>query len=101
MAIAASVAAPLLHEGPLDWVCTGSGQMKLVQLDGSDEAGRGAALDCPNCLLLGPPPACPVPALTHANTHSLPSLPRQRGDHARFDAGPPPARGPPENSNPT
>lgn len=105
MAMAVALAAPLLHDGPLDLVCSGSGQMKLVQLGanaGNDgDADRPATLDCPNCLLLGPLPACLSTACTRANTNTTPALSEQRGDHASFDTGPPPARGPPENPNQT
>jgi hypothetical protein len=95
MAMAVALAAPLLHDGPLDLVCSGSGQMKLVQVGG--DADHPATLDCPNCLHLGPLPASQTPACNRATANTTPRLPEQCGDHASFDTGPPPARGPPEN----
>lgn len=96
MAMVAGMAAPLLHDGPLDLVCSGSGQMKLVQL--GDDADLAPTLDCPNCLLLGPLPTGLSPTGTRSNPDTTPRLPEQRGDHASFDTGPPPARGPPPES---
>lgn len=100
LAMAVAMAAPLLHEGPLDLVCAGSGQLKLVQLN-ADDGDHAPTLDCPNCLLLGPLPTDPSSACTRSNTNTTPRLPEQRGNHASFDTGPPPARGPPENPNQT
>lgn len=99
LAMAAAWAAPLIEHGRLDLVCSGSGQMRLVQLGDDDGAGGNAGspsgLDCPNCLLLGPlpspglwQPAMPLtgPGLADASRPPAPLT---------FRAAPPPARGPP------
>jgi hypothetical protein len=99
LAMAVAVAAPLLHDGPLQLVCSGSGQMKLLQTGDArpDGSGSNAGLDCPNCLLMGPLPgpmplcAEPVPGVAVAVEHALHS------PHV-FQATPPPARAPPLNS---
>lgn len=99
LAMAAALAAPLIEHGRLDLVCSGSGQMRLVQLDAGDaddgSSGRTAGLDCPNCLLLGPLPTpalwltTPRPAAARPAAGSVPARP------FAFNAAPPPARGPP------
>jgi hypothetical protein len=101
MAMAVAMAAPLLHDGPLDLVCSGSGQMKLVQLGDDPDLDSPATLDCPNCLLLGPLPDCATSSCSDANAHTTLRLSEQRAHPARFDTVPPPARGPPEYSTQT
>ncbi|OYU27578.1 MAG: hypothetical protein CFE41_09890 [Burkholderiales bacterium PBB2] len=99
LAMAAAWATPLIQHGRLDLVCSGSGQMRLVQL-GDDEgtagqAGSPSGLDCPNCLLLGPLPGPCLwqPALPLAGA-GLAASTRPSAPHT-FQAAPPPARGPP------
>jgi hypothetical protein len=59
--VVAAAAAPALHPQALDMVCAGSG-MKLVPADSGDgEAPRAAALDCPLCIVVAPPPAQVLP----------------------------------------
>jgi len=102
LAMAAALASPLITHGRLDLVCSGSGQMRLVQLDAGDADGGGSGspggasgLDCPNCLLLGPLPTpalwltTPRPAAAGPAACLVPPRPYA------FDAAPPPARGPP------
>ena len=99
LAMAAAWAAPLIQHGRLDLVCSGSGQMRLVQLDAeADDGDRGAnpaGLDCPNCLLLAPMPG---PCLWHAATPPAgpgPSGTARPPAPLTFQVAPPPARGPP------
>lgn len=108
MATAAALASPLIRHGRLDLVCTGSGQMRLVQVDGTNTDGAGEsapnpaqkpdhpyALDCPNCLLLGP---LPLPATWQARPglgNGGPPEPPLLCPPRAFHAAPPPARGPP------
>ncbi len=98
MAMAVAMAAPLLHDGPLELVCSGSGQMKLVQL-GDDVDPRGSngpsTLDCPNCLLLGPLPSCITQSCADSAVHTALRLPEQGLSPTSFRSAPPPARGPP------
>lgn len=95
MAMAAAIAAPLLHDGPLDLVCSGSGQMKLVQVGGAPDGAGANTLDCPNCLFVGPLPDCLSLNFSHRKTDNSLRLPEQRRDATLFDQPRPPARGPP------
>lgn len=104
MAMAVAMAAPLLQEGPLEWVCSGAGQMKLVQLadePGQDPMPGASTLDCPNCLLLVPLPDDAGPLRRLASAAAPQDRPERRLHPTLFDQARPPVRGPPENSTQT
>ena len=97
--LAVSVLSPWVRPVDLELVCSASGDMQLLPLNGEEPAAplhTQHLLDCPACLPLLAPPAVSV---------ALPVLPPLAGLAPRFarsrpkavqSAAPPPARGPPE-----
>jgi len=100
-ALGVAGAAPLMHAGRLDWVCSASGQAKLVQVGADADAQSDAALhatgtlQCPNCLLGGPLPTFAVPSQLSAPKTSRLPLPGSDASPPQLTSMPPPARGPP------
>lgn len=104
LALGVATAAPLVHPQPWVLVCSASGMVALVAVQGDEGAGGdGAAaasgphhtLDCALCLPGGaPPPAvAAVWATTPLRSHVL--LPVEAARIAALVGAPLPARGPP------
>jgi hypothetical protein len=96
LSLGAAIVAPFVHPQVVELVCTSLGAVKaVVHTDsGVEEQGMGH-LDCPLCLLAGPPPSLPVldlPAILPLG-HAVQAFPSAR--IAVATAGPLPARGPP------
>jgi hypothetical protein len=58
LSLVAAIASPIVHPQALELVCTSIGSLKVVVHtdSGAEEQGMGH-LDCPLCVLAGPPPA--------------------------------------------
>ncbi|WP_198088697.1 hypothetical protein [Variovorax sp. E3] len=91
-----AVASPIVHPQAMELVCSSAGTIKVIVQgeDGAVELGT-AAMDCPLCMVSGPPPATaqlklptPLPL-----GRALQSIPAAR--LAAATASPLPARGPP------
>ena len=96
LALGVAVASPVVSPKPLQLVCSSSGAVQLVALDGDDSTtGAGAMLDCPLCIVAGaPPPRVPLTAVAPvADMAPLAVVVRMRV--AIRTAPPLPARGPP------
>jgi hypothetical protein len=96
LSLGAAIASPVIHPQSMEFVCSSTGAVKMIVHldDGVQEIGE-SHLDCPLCLLGGPPPAektakfiSPLP-LGRA-TQSIPSA-----RIAAATASPLSARGPP------
>ena len=96
LAVGAAVASPVLQPQAVQWLCTGTGAMKLLVGAGADGEAvpQAATLDCPLCATPGAPPAQAHPA--SGCLLAVPLAPRHGGPAvaSRRDL-PPPARGPP------
>ena len=97
LSVGVAMASPLVQPQALQWVCSGTGEMKMLLStdDGAPEL-RGHTLDCPLCLHWGnapPPPAQTLMALAPPPT--LAPLPAALAPLAARTAAPLPARGPP------
>ncbi len=96
LSLGVAIASPILHPQAVELVCTGAGAVKAIvhTEDGVREVGMGH-MDCPLCVLSGPPPAAPAVALPALPplAHAVQSIPAAR--IAAATAAPPPARGPP------
>ena len=89
-------ASPLVNPQSMELVCSASGSIKVIVQgdDGPTEMGV-AAMDCPLCMLSGPPPAAAQVTLPTPLPlgRALQSIPAAR--IAAATASPLPARGPP------
>lgn len=92
----AAGASPLVNPQAIELVCSATGTVKLIVQgdDGPAEMGM-AAMDCPLCMVSGPPPAAAQVALPSPLPlgRALQSIPAAR--IAAATASPLPARGPP------
>ncbi len=96
LSLGAAIASPLIKPQPMELVCSGAGEMKLLikSADGGEQASM-SSLDCPLCTSLAAPPPMgrlevqTAPALARA----VQSIPCAR--IAALLAAPLPARGPP------
>lgn len=63
LALGAAVASPLIQPQTVQFICTGTGTIKLLRLsdDGTLQAG-GHLLECPLCVMAGAPPSSATPA---------------------------------------
>lgn len=94
LVVSLSAAAPWLHTQDLTLVCTGTGSMQWVSVDG-DSVVPSAQLDCPLCMLTGtPPPVTCAQAALHLATCAPPDLAVATWV-APFAGAALPARGPP------
>jgi hypothetical protein len=100
LSLGVAIASPIVNPRAMELVCSAAGAVKVVvqAADGTQDLGS-TQLDCPLCMLAGPPPPWPVAA---AIAHPLPlgravqSIPAAR--IAAAAAAPPPARGPPTSA---
>ncbi|MFH0128669.1 DUF2946 family protein [Variovorax sp. EL159] len=92
-------ASPLVNPQSMELVCSASGSIKVIVQgdDGPTEMGA-TAMDCPLCLVSGPPPAAAQVTLPTPLPlgRALQSIPAAR--IAAATASPLPARGPPSLS---
>ena len=97
--VGVAAAAPAWHPTALDVICTGAG-MKLVPGEpgepGEGEAPGAAALDCPLCITVAPPPAGVQAPHVQPPAGAVPAWPAARAVVAAMPALP--ARGPPSRS---
>ncbi len=98
LALGVATAAPLVHPQPWVLVCSASGVVALVAVQGDEGAaasGPHHTLDCALCLPGGAPP--PALADVFAATAALPHvlLPVEAARIAALVGAPLPARGPP------
>lgn len=96
LSVGAAIASPIVHPQSFELVCTSAGAIKvIVQTDDGPQEIGSAHLDCPLCLLGGPPTqADPAkPALSLPLGRAMQSIPAAR--LAAATASPLPARGPP------
>ncbi|MBB4844192.1 hypothetical protein HNP55_002728 [Paucibacter oligotrophus] len=100
-ALGIASAAPLMHAGQFDWVCSASGKPASLQAEGSADGSSGAArhasgtLECPDCLLSGAPPSCAAASPQAPPIAARLPLRGSDANPAQFTTVPPPARGPP------
>jgi len=94
--LGAAVASPIVHPQSVEMVCTSAGAVKVIVHtdEGVQEVGMGT-MDCPLCVLSGPPPAAPMMVLPVLQPLSLAVQPIPAARLAAATAAPPPARGPP------
>lgn len=96
LAIGAAIASPVIQPQAMELVCSSGGTVKLiVQTDAGAQDMSPSHLDCPMCLLSGPP-------VEHDSAKQVLSLPLARATQsipsariAAATASPLPARGPP------
>lgn len=96
LAIGAAIASPVIQPQAMELVCSSGGTVKLiVQTDDGAQEMSPSHLDCPLCLLSGPP-------AEHDTARQVLSLPLARATQsipsariAAATASPLPARGPP------
>lgn len=96
LAIGAAIASPVIQPQAMELVCSSGGTVKLiVQTDDGAQEMSPSHLDCPMCLLSGPP-------AEHDSARLVLSLPLARATQsipsariAAATAAPLPARGPP------
>jgi hypothetical protein len=96
LALGAAIASPVIQPQAMELVCSSGGTVKLiVQTDDGAQEMSPSHLDCPMCLLSGPPVA-------HDAAKQVLSLPLARATQsipaariAAATASPLPARGPP------
>jgi len=100
LSMGVAIASPIVHPQSLELVCASAGVVKLmVQTDdGAQELGLelGAGhLDCPLCLLSGPPLPSRAADLPMLPPQGLALQPIEAARWVATTAAPPPARGPP------
>jgi len=96
LAMGAAIASPVIQPQAMELVCSSGGTVKLiVQTDDGAQDMSPSHLDCPMCLLSGPP-------VEHDSARQVLSLPLARATQsipsariAAATAAPLPARGPP------
>ena len=97
LSLGVAVASPLVKPQDVQWVCSGSGMLKvLVSADDADGGDvTNATLDCPLCLSAPvlPLPEAPSVAPVHPLAYALQGIPA--AILAARTAAPLPARGPP------
>ncbi len=96
LALGAAVASPLIKPQAVQFICTGSGAIKVLRLadDGTVQTG-GHLLECPLCVVSGAPPPA---ATTSVQPSATPAHVSDMGVAALLQArcAPAlPARGPP------
>ncbi len=96
--VGVSVASPIVSPSASQLICSASGAMKLVSLDGGDDSGGSsglASLDCPACspMAVALPLAEPVVVVASALSHALRPVAAAR--LAWLTRAALPARGPP------
>lgn len=96
LALLVSTASPLVHPRTMQFVCSTAGVI-LVQLDAQGEviaSGHGA-LDCPLCLVAGPPPLPVGIRFVPPEPLALALRPARAAHIAALVGAPLPPRGPP------
>ncbi|MFO1264049.1 MAG: DUF2946 family protein [Rhodoferax sp.] len=97
LSLGVAVASPLVKPQDAQWVCSGSGMLKVLVSADTDDSGSvsNATLDCPLCLsaALLPLPDAPFVAPIHPLAYALQGIPA--AILAARTAAPLPARGPP------
>lgn len=97
--VSAAAASPLLTSQSFDWVCTGTGMVKVVVKNDAGQAPHHAAMDCPLCAPGGaPPPVHVSPRVAPAQPLAYATWPVPAARIAALTAAPLPARGPPATS---
>lgn len=96
LSIGVAIAAPVVQPKGVDLVCTSTGSMKLVVVQGDDDSVVvSPTLDCPLCAFIGAPPPALNTSLTQPSPLS-PALASWAAAHiAALTAPPLPSRGPP------
>jgi hypothetical protein len=92
-------ASPIVHPQAMELICSGSGTIKvLVKTDEGVKEASGAMLDCPLCLVSGPPAPVPRTSVEPASPLAHVLRPVPAAHIAWLTASPLPARGPPAHS---
>lgn len=99
LSIGVATASPWVHPQPMQLVCSGAGEVKLLVVteDGAQAQQRSHLLDCPLCVHLGgaAPPPQPLRLLAALQAQGTVLQPMAAAPVVARTAAPLPARGPP------
>ncbi len=96
LSLGVAVASPVVNPQAMELICSGAGTIKvLVKTDDGVKEVAGTMLDCPLCMVSGPPAPVPRTSAEPASPLAHVLRPVPAAHIAWLTASPLPARGPP------